>query len=60
MFEHMSELAFKYKVVPYMDNAKWAASSGVTLDHQEQEQKIEQDDENIQELEQNLRSIYYY
>ena len=29
LYSHMSELAFKYKVVPYADNGRWAASTGV-------------------------------
>ena len=29
MNERMSELAFKYKIVPYVDNGSWAGSNGV-------------------------------
>jgi hypothetical protein len=41
----MSELQFKYKVVPYVDNAMWANSAGTQISHLDKEQEIDGSDE---------------
>jgi len=46
-----------------VDNTKWANSQGIPISHLDKEQEIDGTDEfdnNLEELEQNLRSIYYY
>ena len=60
MYERMSEVAFKYKIVPYVDNGSWGGSNGVRLQHQEHELPVDQNDKILEELEQSMRSIYYY
>jgi hypothetical protein len=41
----MSELQFKYKIVPYVDNSKWANSQGIQISHLDKEQQIDGEDE---------------
>ena len=61
MYDRMSEVAFKYKIMPYVDQGSWGGSNGVQLKHQEKELPInDSNDKLLDELEQSMRSIYYY
>jgi hypothetical protein len=51
MYERMSEVAFKYKIVPYVDNGSWGGSNGVRLEHQVKELLVDSQDKILEELE---------
>ena len=68
MSEHMDNLSFKYKIVPYVANNQNEGGSGITLANEKQDQTHSDqpyedfDEENplAQNMEDAIRSIYYY